>query len=157
MLPSQRPRERHESRRRGLLVLQWRELPARCPCLRLPFFRGSPAAHQVLSLTFPAMRNDLTNTGAFGFYAGCNFAGFVFAYLLLPETKGLTLEELDAVFSVSNTAHAAYQTRLIPFHAARLVGRRGMDKGEPLYAHEKLSLEERMAKGTLVPQAAGRE
>jgi len=113
------------------------------------FFNG------VLSLTWPAMRNDLTPTGAFGFYAGCNFVGAVFAYFFLPETKSLTLEELDAVFSVSNAEHAAYQARLIPYHAGRLVGRRNIDKGEPLYAHEKLTLEERRARGTIAPAAAG--
>lgn len=32
----------------------------------------------------------------------------MYTYFLLPETKSLTLEELDAVFSVSNRKHASY-------------------------------------------------
>ena len=52
----------------------------------------------ILSLTWPALEAAFTPTGAFCWYAGWNFFGFVYAYFLLPETKGRTLEELDRIF-----------------------------------------------------------
>ncbi|KAN0065872.1 hypothetical protein ACQY0O_001003 [Thecaphora frezii] len=54
----------------------------------------------VLSITFPRMLKVMTPTGAFGFYAGLNVLAFILIFLFVPETKQLTLEELDAVFSV---------------------------------------------------------
>ncbi|PWN47406.1 sugar transporter [Violaceomyces palustris] len=54
----------------------------------------------VLSITFPRMLKALTPTGAFAFYAGLNVIAFILILLFVPETKQLTLEELDQVFSV---------------------------------------------------------
>ncbi|CEH17877.1 Predicted transporter (major facilitator superfamily) [Ceraceosorus bombacis] len=112
------------------------------------FFNG------VLSLTWPSMQRNLGSTGAFAFYAGCNGVAFVVAYFFLKETKGLTLEELDSVFGVSNHDHAIYQAGKASYYASRLTGKRA-SKPEPLYAHEKLSAEERAARGTLAPVAMG--
>ena len=44
---------------------------------------------------------------------------FLLIFFLLPETKALTLEELDIVFSVPTTKHAAYQFRQIPYYFKR--------------------------------------
>ncbi|KAI4600293.1 hypothetical protein KJ359_000647 [Pestalotiopsis sp. 9143b] len=41
-----------------------------------------------------------TSQGAFSWYAAWNIVGWVLVLLFLPETKGKTLEELDAVFNV---------------------------------------------------------
>ena len=46
---------------------------------------------------FPTMLRALTPQGAFGFYAFLNALAFVLIYLFVPETKQLTLEELDQV------------------------------------------------------------
>jgi hypothetical protein len=43
------------------------------------------------------MLRALTPQGAFGFYAGLNALAFVMIFFLVPETKQLTLEELDQV------------------------------------------------------------
>lgn len=51
----------------------------------------------VLALTFPRLLGALGETGAFGFYAGLNALAFVWIFLWVPETKQLTLEELDQV------------------------------------------------------------
>ncbi|TRM67230.1 hypothetical protein BD626DRAFT_171073 [Schizophyllum amplum] len=113
------------------------------------FFNG------VLSLTWPPLLRAFTSQGAFYYYAAWNLFGFVAVFFLLPETKGLTLEELDAVFSVSNRKHAAYQFRMIPYYIQRyFLGNKTIEK-EPLYPHEKMSMEERMANGTFAPAAAG--
>lgn len=49
----------------------------------------------ILSITFPALEKAFTTSGAFGWYAGWCAALFVLAFLFVPETKMLTLEELD--------------------------------------------------------------
>lgn len=56
----------------------------------------------VLSISLPRMLFLMKPVGVFGFYAGLNALAFCLIYLFVPETKQLTLEELDAVFSVSH-------------------------------------------------------
>ncbi|RSH77572.1 uncharacterized protein EHS24_003132 [Apiotrichum porosum] len=67
----------------------------------------------VLALTFPRLLRALTPTGAFGFYAGMNAVAFVWIYLWVPETKQLTLEELDQVFSVPTAQFTGYQVKKV--------------------------------------------
>ncbi|KAL1697155.1 hypothetical protein GGG16DRAFT_107919 [Schizophyllum commune] len=94
-------------------------------------------------------------SGAFFYYGAWNLFGFVTVFFFLPETKGFTLEELDTVFSVLNRKHASYQFRMVHplLHPAVLFSNKSIEK-EPLYPHEKMSLEERMAHGTFAPAAA---
>jgi len=54
----------------------------------------------VLAVTWPSLEQGMTPTGGFSFYAAWNVVGFFLVLFLLPETKGLSLEELDAVFDV---------------------------------------------------------
>ncbi|KAK5945334.1 hypothetical protein PMZ80_002538 [Knufia obscura] len=63
----------------------------------------------VLSITFPRMLAVMSAPGAFGFYAALNVTAFFMIFLWVPETKKLTLEELDYVFSVSTRTHMKYQ------------------------------------------------
>ncbi|THX81268.1 hypothetical protein D6D05_04235 [Aureobasidium pullulans] len=75
-----------------------------------------------LGLTFPSPLANLTPTGAFCFYAGLNMLSFVVIFFVVPETKQRTLEELDEVFSISTTRHAAYQTRVcLPWLIKRFI------------------------------------
>lgn len=117
------------------------------------FFNG------VLSLTFPALMTAFTPTGAFCWYGAWNFFGWGYTYFLLPETKQLSLEELDEVFSVSNRRHVAYYTRKFRYDLGYVasLGRKNKqeDYGEYLYEHEKLSEKERQARGTFAEAAAG--
>ncbi|CAO1630928.1 unnamed protein product [Sympodiomycopsis kandeliae] len=116
------------------------------------FFNG------ILSLTFPALMEALTPTGAFGFYAAWNFFGWAYTYFLLPETKQLSLEELDEVFALSNREHARYYLRKLPYDFGFMTsfGRKNkqQDYGEYLYEHEKLTLKEREARGATFAEAA---
>lgn len=76
----------------------------------------------VLGLTFPPMKAAMTETGAFGFYAGLNVTAFVWIILWVPETKQRTLEELDYVFAVPTTRHMSYQLgTVIPWWFKRWV------------------------------------
>ncbi|CAI4214496.1 unnamed protein product [Parascedosporium putredinis] len=54
----------------------------------------------VLAVTWPSLQAAFTNVGAFTWYAAWNVVGFFLVLFFVPETKGLTLEELDAVFDV---------------------------------------------------------
>jgi SP family sugar porter-like MFS transporter len=50
----------------------------------------------LLTYTFPLLNAALGAAGTFWTYAAICLAGLVFLYLRLPETKGRTLEEIDA-------------------------------------------------------------
>ncbi|ERS96355.1 hypothetical protein HMPREF1624_07265 [Sporothrix schenckii ATCC 58251] len=62
----------------------------------------------VLSVTWPSLLLAFKPQGAFGWYAAWNIVGFFAVLLFMPETKAKTLEELDAVFSVSFRTRMAY-------------------------------------------------
>ncbi|KAE8153134.1 hypothetical protein BDV25DRAFT_127468 [Aspergillus avenaceus] len=62
----------------------------------------------VLALTFPRMLGAFGPQGSFAFYAGLNALALVLIFLVLPETKGRTLEELDSVFEIPTGKHARY-------------------------------------------------
>lgn len=87
----------------------------------------------IISFSWPSMVQSFGDTGAFCWYAVWNLIGWVFAYFLLPETKGLTLEELDNVFSVKNRDHAGYYTKKLPWYANKWFLRRDVEPFPPLY------------------------
>lgn len=64
----------------------------------------------VLAITWPSLLDAFKPQGAFAWYAAWNFVGWFLVLWFLPETKGLTLEELDEVFDVPAIQHAKYQT-----------------------------------------------
>ncbi|KAI7938352.1 hypothetical protein MJO28_015272 [Puccinia striiformis f. sp. tritici] len=57
---------------------------------------------------------------------------------LRPETKALTLEELDAVFSVSTSKHASYQVKNLIFHLRKYILRQRVEPLPCLYETGKL-------------------
>ncbi|KAL9961390.1 hypothetical protein ACROYT_G030315 [Oculina patagonica] len=52
----------------------------------------------IVTYTYNSMVIALSIQGVYWFYAGCCLLGFIFVYLLMPETKGKTLEEIEALF-----------------------------------------------------------
>jgi hypothetical protein len=77
----------------------------------------------MLMLQFPRMLRALTPPGAFGAYAAFNVIALVLIWLFVPETKQLTLEELDAVFSVPTSVFIKYQNgTVLPHFLARRKG-----------------------------------
>ncbi|KAG9190101.1 hypothetical protein G6011_08189 [Alternaria panax] len=92
----------------------------------------------ILSLTWPALQTAFTPTGAFCWYAAWNAFGFFYAYFFLPETKALTLEELDTVFDVGNRQFSAYYTKKLPWYLKKHILRQDVAPMEPLFdLHEK--------------------
>lgn len=49
----------------------------------------------IVALTFPRLLYAFKPQGAFGWYAGWNMIGWFLILLFVPETKALSLEELD--------------------------------------------------------------
>ncbi|KIJ49381.1 hypothetical protein M422DRAFT_204616 [Sphaerobolus stellatus SS14] len=92
----------------------------------------------IVSVTFPRLLDAFTPQGAFGWYAGWNIIGFFLVLLFLPETKSLSLEELDQVFSVPTRKHATYQLRALGINLRRWLFRSQVPKPEPLYHFEGL-------------------
>lgn len=85
--------------------------------------------------------------------------------LFVPETKALSLEELDQgeqpvavlfrrrlfthhlVFSVSTHTHAAYQLKALPHNIKKYIFRMKVDDMPPLYEHEGAIGEKHYAPG----------
>lgn len=78
----------------------------------------------ILSLTFPSLLVAFKPQGAFSFYAAWNLIGWVGVLLLVPETKSRSLEELDAVFSVSTRAQMRHGMQEVPYFFKKYVLRR---------------------------------
>lgn len=87
----------------------------------------------ILSLTWPPLVRAFTPQGAFGWYAAWNFFGWVYCYFLLPETKNLTLEELDSVFNVGNKEFGKYYAEKLPWYMQKHILRKDVAPMEPLY------------------------
>jgi hypothetical protein len=87
----------------------------------------------VLSLTFPAMVEAMGQVGAFAFYAGLNLIAWFLIFCFVRETKQLTLEEIDQVFSVPTKEFLAYETKTwLPYFIRRHVLRKNIEKPPPL-------------------------
>lgn len=52
-------------------------------------------ADYLVSQTFPVLKESIGPSNTFFCYAACCFLGLVFTILILPETKGRTLEEIE--------------------------------------------------------------
>lgn len=79
----------------------------------------------VLTVTFPAMLQQLGAVGSFGFYAGTNVLAFVLIFLFVPETKQRSLEELDYVFSIPTREFMTFQLRrMLPWWWKKCVMRK---------------------------------
>ena len=61
--------------------------------------------------------------------------------LFVPETKALTLEELDQVFSVSTRKHASYQLKNALWHFRVWVLRQKLEPLPPFYKHSEKLME----------------
>ncbi|KAF5354424.1 hypothetical protein D9758_010723 [Tetrapyrgos nigripes] len=90
----------------------------------------------IIAITFPALLKAFKPQGAFGWYAAWNAIGFILVLLFLPETKALSLEELDQVFSVPTHIHAVYQLKALPRNIKKHIFRMKVKDVPPLYEHE---------------------
>ncbi|KAG8885479.1 myo-inositol transporter [Tulasnella sp. 332] len=65
----------------------------------------------IIGATYLSLIHKITAAGAFGFYAGLCFLGWVFCLICYPETAGLSLEEVNAIFKEDFGIKAAERLR----------------------------------------------
>ncbi|CDO94392.1 unnamed protein product [Kluyveromyces dobzhanskii CBS 2104] len=95
----------------------------------------------ILSLTWPSMLRAFKAQGAFGFYAAWNVIGWLLVYFLMPETKQLTLEELDEVFDVPLGVRAKHQLLdLWPNFQITVLRRKNIKTQPPLDRHHRMAV-----------------
>lgn len=71
----------------------------------------------IIGLVTPDMLDSI-GFGTYIFFAGFALVAFVFTWFCIPETRGKSLEEMDAVFGDS-TAH---EEKMRLFHIAQSLG-----------------------------------
>ncbi|KAK5128685.1 hypothetical protein LTR85_000018 [Meristemomyces frigidus] len=87
----------------------------------------------ILSLTFPRMQTVMTPTGAFGFYAALNLIAWFMIFCFVRETKQLTLEEIDQVFSIPTKSFIGYEINVaVPYFIKSTILRRKIPKPPPI-------------------------
>ncbi|KAJ5119136.1 facilitated glucose transporter [Penicillium atrosanguineum] len=92
----------------------------------------------ILSFTFPRMKTVMTPTGAFGFYAGLNIIAWFMIFCFVRETKQLTLEEIDQVFSVPTKKFINYElTVWLPWFIKRYIFRQNIPRPPQIIATAK--------------------
>ncbi len=52
----------------------------------------------VITKTFVDLQRTITDAGAFWFYGSCCILGILFDIFIIPETKGKTSQEIEALF-----------------------------------------------------------
>ncbi|KAI5997230.1 hypothetical protein F5J12DRAFT_746075 [Pisolithus orientalis] len=75
----------------------------------------------VLSVTWPSLFLEFKPQGAFGWYAAWCVVLWFLVLFFVRETKSMTLEELDQVFSVPNRVHAVYGLRQILYGIKKFI------------------------------------
>jgi SP family arabinose:H+ symporter-like MFS transporter len=63
----------------------------------------------VVAQTFPSLLNSLGSARTFWIYGGCSLASLIFVLALIPETKGKTLEEIEAFWRDSQPRSVAFE------------------------------------------------
>lgn len=65
----------------------------------------------VLSMTWPKMAKSMGTSGGLFFYGAWNIYAIFFTFFFIPETKGLTLEEIETVFAQGSLLFAKSNLR----------------------------------------------
>ncbi|KIX97132.1 uncharacterized protein Z520_07246 [Fonsecaea multimorphosa CBS 102226] len=94
----------------------------------------------ILSFSWPHLLTAFKPQGAFGWYGAWCLILWCLILLFVPETKALTLEELDQVFSVSTRKHMSYQMKNAVWHFRVWILRQKLEPLPPFYHRaEKLN------------------
>ncbi|RJE24821.1 MFS sugar transporter [Aspergillus sclerotialis] len=87
----------------------------------------------IVSLTWPALQTAFKPQGAFGWYAAWNLFGWIFCYFCLPETKAMSLEELDQVFALPTRKHFNHYRMMLPWYFKKYILRADVPPQKQLY------------------------
>ncbi|KAH7112931.1 hypothetical protein B0J11DRAFT_183760 [Dendryphion nanum] len=89
-----------------------------------------------LSITWPKFNAAFTTSGAFGWYAAWCVIGWWMILFFVPETKDLTLEQLDQVFEYPTREHVRHGLDQLKWFIARYVmGKKSARK--PVFIHKE--------------------
>lgn len=89
-----------------------------------------------IAITWPQFRTAFTLSGAFGWYAAWCVVGWWMILLFVPETKDLTLEELDQVFRYGTREHMAHGLAQLRWFIARFfMGKKSAKR--PIFLHKE--------------------
>lgn len=69
--------------------------------------------NSILALTWPPLLAAFGPIAAFCYYAVWNLIGYLLTLFLVPETKGESLEDLDAVFSIPTARRAQHAANVL--------------------------------------------
>jgi SP family xylose:H+ symportor-like MFS transporter len=65
----------------------------------------------LLTFTFPLLNSTLGSSGTFWLYASICYAGFLYVFLCVPETKGKSLEQLERQLAPAKYAKGAFNEK----------------------------------------------
>ncbi|KAH8797337.1 MFS sugar transporter [Xylogone sp. PMI_703] len=99
--------------------LAYRDIGMSCAVFVCWFFNA------IVGLTFPSILDTFGPPGTFFWYAGWNCLLYITIYLFLPETKSLSLEELDVVFELPMKTRATNNLKDISNNIKRIFGKLG--------------------------------
>jgi MFS family permease len=89
-----------------------------------------------ISITWPKFESAFTPSGAFGWYAAWCFIGWWMILFFVPETKDLTLEQLDQVFEYRTKEHMRHGMEQLRWFIGRyLMGKKSLKK--PVFLHQE--------------------
>ncbi|KAF4814150.1 putative polyol transporter 2 [Colletotrichum siamense] len=89
------------------------------------FFAG------ILTIVFPSINETLKSAGTLSLFAGLNVVAFVLVFLIVEETKQISLEELSQIYAVPKWKFMQYQVKHnLPYLVKRYIMRTWKD-GEP--------------------------
>ncbi|KAF2655619.1 hypothetical protein K491DRAFT_412594 [Lophiostoma macrostomum CBS 122681] len=89
-----------------------------------------------ISITWPKFQTAFTPSGAFGWYAAWCFIGWWMILFFVPETKDLTLEQLDQVFEYRTREHMRHGVEQLRWFVGRyLMGRKTLSR--PVFLHQE--------------------
>lgn len=123
----------------GILVLVF-------PCMLSPriLYLMKPLTYILTSV----LMHSIGTTGSLSIFAGLNVVAFVMVYLLVPETRMRTLEELQYTFDLPTRWHVAYRAGYIRQHVMknwwRYVTRKKVEPPIPFYAWARITHSERV-------------
>ncbi|KAF2846158.1 MFS general substrate transporter [Plenodomus tracheiphilus IPT5] len=100
----------------------------------------------IVVLVFPFLMHSIGETGALSIFAGLSLVAFVLVYLLVPETKMRTLEELQYTFDLPTRWHVTYRAGYIRKHVIdnwwRYVTLKKVEPPIPFYEWARITFEE---------------
>jgi hypothetical protein len=70
------------------------------------------SANLIVALTFLTLTKVVGKPGTFGLYAAVTIGAWFFAYFLVPETKGKTLEQIEAHWQTGKHARTLGQANI---------------------------------------------